>query len=56
MRDKRTERRREDEPEPVVSATEMTGLIPALPEDGDEAAYRALCPIPRQKESPRSRR
>ena len=40
------------EPETVASATEQTGLIPALPEDGDEAiAYEALYPIPRPKKA-----
>ena len=39
------------EPETVASATEQTGLIPALPEDGDEAAYEALYPIHRPKKA-----
>ena len=46
-----------NEPESVASATEQTGLMPALPEDETEsAAYEALCPIPRQKENRNSKR
>ena len=46
-----------DEPESVASATEQTGLIPALPEDEEEsAAYEALYPIPRQRENASPRR
>ena len=48
----RREKHPADEPETVASATEQTGLIPALPEDEDEsAAYEALYPIPRQREN-----
>ena len=48
----RREKRPAAEPEAVASATEQTGLIPALPEDETEsAAYEALYSIPRQKEN-----
>ncbi len=54
MKDRRRARRPEEEAENAVSATEQTGLIPALPEDEEEeAAYRALYPIPRQRENVR---
>ncbi len=51
---KRTKKRADplypDGAEPAVSAGELTGLIPALPQDDEQAAaYRALCPIPRQQ-------
>ena len=46
-----------DESEETASASEMTGLIPALPENADEAdAYRALYPMPRQKVPDKTRR
>lgn len=44
------------EAESVASATGQTGLMPALPEDEAEAAYEALCPIPRPKENTRGKR
>ena len=51
------ERHPDDEPEFIVSNTEQTGLIPALPEDEDESeAYEELYPIHRQRENVRSRR
>ena len=54
MKDRRKARHPEDEAENAVSATEQTGLIPALPEDDEEeAAYKALYPIPRQRENVR---
>ena len=48
----RAPRRKElpvSEPKTVASATEQTGLMPALPEDEAEAAaYQALYPVPRE--------
>ena len=56
----RAPRRKElpvSEPETVASATEQTGLMPALPEDEAEAAaYQALYPVPRQRENNKSKR
>ena len=53
----RRQKQPDSAPESVASATEQTGLIPALPEDeAQSAAYEALYPIPRQKENQKSRR
>ena len=43
------ERRDIEETERVASATECTGLVPALTEDGDEANERALYDVHRAK-------